>query len=134
MKFRTDTEAEGDWACINEDAGIDVAAIAEESRRAGWGASTRHELASDHTACSSMIYRDSCWCWTGTWIMDSADGGGGGRSVEHGQQGFVSSLLLQLFPPTPVEPSQELHHRKKQALDAALPGRHPYPQISARQR
>ena len=53
------------------------------------------------------------------------------RSVEHGRQGFVSSRPPQLFP---VEPSQELRHRKQQAPDAVLPGRHPYPQVSARQR
>ena len=45
-----------------EDAGVDMAATAEESRRAGCG--------SDRTAFSSTIYRDSCWCRTGTWIMD----------------------------------------------------------------
>ena len=48
--------------------------MAEESRRAGWSASTRHERASDRAASSSVVYRDSFWCWTGTRI--GADGGG----------------------------------------------------------
>ena len=41
------------------------------------------------------------------------------RSVEHRRRRSVSSLPPQLFPLTPVEPSQELHHRKQQAPDAA---------------
>ena len=50
-----------------------MAAIAEESRRAGWGGtSTRHERASDRTGCSSMIYRVGVGL--GLWI--GADGGG----------------------------------------------------------
>ena len=56
------------------------------------------------------------------------------RTVERGRQRFVSSPPPQLFPLTPVEPSQELRYGKQQAPDAVLPGRHPYPQISARQR
>ena len=40
-------------------------------------------------------------------------------SVEHGRRCSVSSLPPQLFPLTLVEPSQELHHRKQRAPDAA---------------
>ena len=127
MAQQLDADAEGGCALLNDDAGIDTAAIAEESRS---------ERASDHAASSSVIYRDSCWGWTGTWMapMVVVVVASSQRSVEHGQQGFVSSFPPQLFPLTLVEPSQELHYRKQRAPDAALQERYPYPRISACQR